>query len=189
MSDLERSDTPERPGSNRPTSGGGASANALTCNTTRGVLYALWAEQGEGAVVEDDPTPKPSPGERVTFTKPDSDVALDDPLDGSVEDRHLIENVLEHIGHCSTCQREVFELQHLDQTLKRGLAQLGQAADASMEANINATIARLTESSFNARTLRRARRGLRLVLWVTLIALSFIACCSLAIALYKALTA
>ena len=95
--------------------------------------------------------------------------------------------ILRHIEDCPSCQQEADELNQLGQSLQVGLDSLCGAISETMSQDIEGTLQRIRELSGNARFLRRIRRPVRLVLWISLLAFSLLASVVLAVAVYQAL--
>ena len=95
--------------------------------------------------------------------------------------------ILRHIEDCPSCQQEADELNQLGQSLQVGLDSLCGAISETMSQDIEGTLQRIRELSGNARFLRRIRRPVRLVLWISLLAFSLLASVILAVTVYQAL--
>ena len=96
----------------------------------------------------------------------------------------------DHVAKCSSCQGEAQQLSQLGTSLKTGLGLLGRSVKPGMEERIASALEVLHETPPGVGMFRRLRRGVRLVLLISaiaLISLSFIAFCLLAMRLYQRL--
>ena len=95
--------------------------------------------------------------------------------------------ILRHIEDCPSCQQEADELDQIGQSLQLGLDSLCGAISETMTQDIEGTLARIRELSGKARILRRIRRPLRFVLWISLLAFSLLLSVILAVTVFRAL--
>ena len=115
---------------------------------------------------------------RVQDGESDAATSVADAVDG---------DLVSHLIECPNCRDEFDTIVRVDEALAGGLSLLKEQAERSMERGVAATLAELRREPFAARMMRRARRHLRMVMWVAFFALTFTACCVLAVALYRAI--
>ncbi len=109
--------------------------------------------------------------------------------DREADDRHGKEtqnSLIEHWKSCAVCRQEVTEMLQLDQTLHAGVVGIRDTLEPRSAEGIDATLRRIRGTP-QAEFLRHSNRALRLILWVALISLGFIASAGLAVALFHAL--
>ncbi len=112
--------------------------------------------------------------------------SADAAIEGSI-DSGWTEKLGEHLSVCSRCRGVADEIQRVDASLERGFHALGGSLGPPTLARIEATIDRLRSSSPGAELIRKVRRPFRLVLWGAFYAFTLVACCALAVAVYRAI--
>ncbi len=160
------------------------------CTSAQSLLRDLWVDGDLGALPlrgirsrkGDD-----SPGSPAAEAPADRSCAGRGSPPRSRREGRVDTAVLRHIEDCPVCRREADDLDRLGTSLRLGLESLCGAIAETMDQDIEGTLEKLREESGQARFLRRARRSLRLVLWISLLAFTLLASIGLAVAVYQAL--
>ena len=151
--------------------------SSVSCATAIDTLQNLWAV----GRLTDLELPTASSSSTALRTSGDEE------LQGTPQFRSPTDTeIAGHLNHCPSCRREAEEIGRLGQALETGLDRLGRAIGSTMDEGIETTLQRIVEEPPNAKFLRRIRRAIRLVLWLSLLGFTFIACLLLAVAVYKA---
>ena len=151
-------------------------ASSLSCVSAQNTLQDLWVD-GRLGDLGLPTTPSQTATVDLSGSPPQS-TPSPLPVDTAI---------LGHISGCRSCRREADELGRLGRSLQIGLDRLGRVVGSTMDDGIETTLQKVLEESRDAKSLRRVRRPLRLVLWLSLLAFTFIACLLLSVALYRAL--
>ncbi len=93
-----------------------------------------------------------------------------------------------HIAECPSCEQELREIGEVDRALWRSLAAVRERIAPPSEAAVRETVRRAFEPPPEVACLRRIRRTVRTLLWVTFFAFVLLAACALAAGLYRAIT-
>ena len=93
----------------------------------------------------------------------------------------------DHLASCSRCRGHAGDLTRLDAVLASGFRAVGGIVGVPSDGQIQETIRRVREEPVEVETIRRIRRPVRVILWGVFYAFTLVACCVLAVALYRAL--
>jgi hypothetical protein len=94
----------------------------------------------------------------------------------------------EHLETCTACRSEAEELTFIDASLEEGFRRLSLALSDPAPARIEETVRRLRERSEDAELIRKVRRPIRILLWITFYFFALLACFVLARAVLKVKT-
>lgn len=133
------------------------------CRTTTSLLYGAWAEG------------------RLEEFLPPAARSVDAGACGA-------EEMSEHVASCETCRREVESLLEMERAIAGGFRHLERRTTLPSEDEFVRMLRRI-ESRPAADWIRRIRRTLRPIAWITFFLLSLLAFSALVIAAYKALIA
>lgn len=93
-----------------------------------------------------------------------------------------------HLAACPECRSVADELDLLDKQIAGGFLHLGSLVKGPSEETVDDVIRRIREDGAGSKLIRRIRRPIRILLWITFYSFTLLACLLLAAAVYRALT-
>jgi hypothetical protein len=106
---------------------------------------------------------------------------------GHLGDGGLQHDLGRHLKDCITCQQELQRLEAFEGVLERGFAALRQETARPSQDRIAALLRQVVEHP-EAEALRRVRRSVRSLVWLSFLLLSLLAALSLAALAYRVLS-
>jgi hypothetical protein len=92
-----------------------------------------------------------------------------------------------HLAACPECRSVADEIDLLDRQIAVGFLHLRSLVKDPSEETVDELIRRIREDDADSKLIRRIRRPIRILLWITFYSFTLLACLLLAAAVYRAL--